>query len=94
MDKIMVSLIIAIVGIIIQVVIALVGLRRGKKIRTQANEILDKAQRKRKAAITILEFAELWRQPMTEDQRLDLIIEWHERLSEARVHIGLSKDDE
>ena len=94
MDKVMVSLIIAIGGIIIQVVIALVGLRRGKKIRAQANEILDKAQRKRKAAITILEFAELWRRPMTEDQRLDLIIEWHQRLAEAKVHIGLSKEDE
>ena len=77
-----------------QIAIGLYHIRKAKRIREKANEVLDKAQRKRKATLTILEFTELWRQPMTEDQRLDLIIEWHQRLAEAKVHIGLTKDDE
>lgn len=92
MSKEYVSLAIAIVGILVQFAIAYIGVRRCKKHKLQAIEALDKATKKRKAAVTILEFANLWRQHMTEDERMNLIIEWHSRLAEANVYIGLDDD--
>ena len=92
MEKEYVSLIIALVGIMIQFLIAFVGVRLSKKKRDKALEVLEKAHKKRKAAITILEFAELWRQDMSDDQRVNLVIEWHDKLLEANVNIRM--DDE
>lgn len=92
MEKEYVSLIIALVGILIQFLIAFCGVRRSKKNKDEAMEALEKATKKRKAAITILEFAELWRQDMSDDQRVNLVIEWHDKLLEANVNIRM--DDE
>lgn len=92
MEKEYVSLIIALVGIMIQFLIAFVGVRLSKKKRDKALEVLEKAHKKRMAAITILEFAELWRQDMSDDQRVNLVIEWHDKLLEANVNIRM--DDE
>lgn len=92
MEKEYVSLAIAIGGILIQFLIAFVGVRLSKKKRGEALEVLEKAHKKRKAAITILEFAELWRQDMSDDQRVNLVIEWHDKLLEANVNIRM--DDE
>lgn len=92
MEKEYVSLIIALVGIMIQFLIAFYGVRRSKKNKDEAMEALEKATKKRKAAITILEFAELWRQDMSDDQRVNLVIEWHDKLMEANVNIRM--DDE
>lgn len=89
MSKEYVSLVIAIVGILVQFAIAYIGVRRSIKIRKQAIESLEKATKKRKAAMTILEFANLWRQSMSDDERMNLIIEWHQRLAEANVNIGI-----
>ena len=92
MGKEYVSLIIAIVGIMIQFLIAFVGVRLSKKKRDKALEVLEKAHKERKAAITILEFADLWRQDMSDDQRVNLVIEWHSKLMEANVNLRL-KDE-
>jgi hypothetical protein len=89
MEKEYVSLAIAIVGIMIQFLIAFCGVRRSKKKRNEALEVLEKAHKKRNAAITILEFAELWRQDMSDDQRVNLVIEWHDKLMEANVNIRM-----
>ena len=92
MEKEYVSLAIAIGGILIQFLIAFCGVRLSKKNKDEAMEALEKATKKRKAAITILEFAELWRQDMSDDQRVNLVIEWHDKLLEANINIRM--DDE
>lgn len=92
MEKEYVSLAIALIGIMIQFLIAFVDVRLSKKNKDEAMEALEKATKKRKAAITILEFAELWRQDMSDDQRVNLVIEWHDKLLEANVNIRM--DDE
>lgn len=91
MEKEYVSLAIAIGGILIQFLIAFCVVRRSKKNKDEALEVLEQAKQKRKAAITILEFADLWRQDMSEDQRVNLLIEWHSKLMEANVNIRMSE---
>ena len=67
--------------------------RRIEKLKNECVEILEKAKQKREAAKTILEFAEVWRRPMSDDERTNLIIEWHQRLIEANIIISMSQDE-
>lgn len=84
------TLIIALVCLISQIAVACFVVREHKK----AGEVLVLARKKRKAAVTILKFAELWRRPMSDDQRVDLIIEWRARLREAEVVLDAKDEDE
>ncbi len=76
----------------LQIAILVSGARILRKKRAENQEILDLAKKKRKAAITILRFAELWIEPMSDDKRLDLLIEWHDRLKEAELTIEMKKE--
>ena len=88
MAELITSTSIALVGVAIQLLIMVYAI----KFRKRAEKILDAAKKKRQAALTILEFAELWRRNMSEDDRANLAIEWHERLEEANVNLRM--DDE
>lgn len=92
MSKIDISSVIAIVGLIGQAIIFLHARKRQKEAKRyyeQAEEELAQARLKRKAAKTILDFAEVWRTAMSEDERLNLVIEWHQRLVEANIIINV-----
>lgn len=75
-------------------------LKEAKKYKAECEESLDEAKKKRKAAVTILSFAELWRRDMSDDARANLIIEWHERLKQCNVILetefnhGYEQDEE
>ena len=74
--------------------------KEGKKYKAECELLLKEAKLKRKAAVTILSFAELWRRDMSEDYRANLIIEWHERLKQCEVILeteikhGYEQEDE
>lgn len=86
------SLVIAIVGVLIQFVIAYIAVRRARKLRAEALDLCERADAKRKAAVTILEFTNLWKQDLTDDQRVNLVIEWHDKLMEANVNIHFGQE--
>ena len=87
-----ISLIIALTCVGIQVLIARYGVRKSAKFAARAKERLEKAQQQRKAARTILEFAELWRRDMSDDERMNLVIEWHDRLKEAKIRLEIDNE--
>lgn len=84
-----INLIIALTFVGIQVLIGRYGVRKSAKFAAQAKERLKKAQQQRKAARTILEFAELWQRDMSDDERMNLVIEWHDRLKEAKISLEI-----
>ena len=89
MNQVMISSVIAVLGFIFQMIILGMSVRRLKK----AKMYYEQGRIKRKAAMTIMEFAEIWRKPMSEDERANLIIEWHEKLAAANVIIQMSNDE-
>lgn len=91
MSNEIVSLIIALTCMMIQFAIVVAGARTLRKKRAENQEILELARKKRKAAITILRFAELWKEPMSDDKRVNLLIEWHDRLKEAELTIEMKE---
>lgn len=92
MSEEIVALIIALTGVMLQFAIVFSGARTLRKKRAENQEILDLAKKKRKAAITILRFAELWKDPMSDDKRVNLLIEWHDRLKEAELTIEMKEE--
>lgn len=67
-------------------------LEEAMKMHDDTTRLLDLVEKQRKASVTILEFAELWHRPMSDDQRTNLLIEWHARLKEADVILNMKFD--
>lgn len=90
MSKIVLNVVIVLCGIAIQFVLLVLSIRKVKK----AKRIYEQALVKRKAAMTILDFADVWSKQMTEDERVNIVIEWHDRLAAANVIINMTEDEE
>lgn len=89
MSKIVISSIIAIVGCVVQLLI----LWRAHLQYKKAKASYELSIKKRKAVKIILDFAEEWRKPMSDDERMNLVIEWHDKLAAANVIIKMSDDE-